>query len=91
MNEIIYAGAAMFAFVFLKAFQQRNVAFDKYIAVVPTSWLMFAAEAYVIATIASRGWDFLFVAAVGTCAGFGALGAMVVHKRVFRPSKRGKR
>ena len=82
--EIVYASGAMFCFVFLKAFQQRNVAFDKYLAVIPTSWLMFAAEAYVVVAIAQRGWDFAFVAAVGTCAGIGAVCAMFLHNQIFR-------
>ena len=83
MNEILYACGAMFLYIFARAFQQRNVAFDTYIAVIPTSWLMFACEAYVIATVASRGWDFYFVIAVGTSAGVGALLAILAHKRVF--------
>ena len=78
----------MFAFVFLKAFQQRNVAFDHYWPVVPISWLMFSAEAYVVVTIAGRGWDILFVGAVGTCAGLGAILAMLLHSRMFRQVKK---
>ena len=81
--EILYASGAMFAFVFLKAFQQRNVAFDHYWPVVPTSWLMFACEAYVVVAIARHGWSLSFVGFVGTAAGVGALLAMVLHKRVF--------
>lgn len=82
--EILYAALAQFAFVFLKAFQQRNVAFDHYWPVLPISWCMFATEAYVITVIASRGWDFAFIAAVGTAAGVGAMLAMLLHKRIFR-------
>ena len=85
--EILYAMGAMFAYVFLKAFQQRNVAFDHYLPVVPTSWLMFAAEAYVVVAIASRGWDVLFVFSVGTSAGVGAVIAMYVHNRIFGENK----
>lgn len=47
--------ACSFAFVFLKAFQQRNVAFDNYIWVLPTSYCMAFAEVYVIALIAQQG------------------------------------
>ena len=86
--EILYASLAMFGYVFTKAFQQRNVAFDHYWPVIPTSWIMFAMEAYIVVTIASRGWDILFVGAVGTSAGLGALGAMVLHKHLFRGDKR---
>ena len=87
-TEIIYATLAMFAFVFLKAFQQRNVAFDHYWPVIPTSWLMAAAEVYVIATIVRIGYDFVLVAAIGTGAGAGALVAMWLHKRIFRGQKK---
>lgn len=81
--EILYAAAAMFAFVFLKAFQQRNVAFDHYWPVLPISWCMFSTEAYVIVAVASRGWDLAFVAAVGTASGIGAMLAMALHKYLF--------
>ena len=83
LGAILYASAAMFAFVFLKAFQQRNVAFDHYWPVVPTSWLMAATEVYVIATIVRLGYDLYLVAALGTGAGFGALAAMWLHKHIF--------
>jgi len=74
----------MFAFVFLKAFQQRNGAFNHYWPVIPTSWLMFATEAYVVVAIARRGWDLWFVGCVGTAAGVGAVLAVYIHNRVFR-------
>ncbi len=85
--EILYAALAMFGYVFTKAWQQRNVAFDHYWPVIPTSWVMFAMEAYIVVAIANRGWDILFVGVVGTSAGLGALLAMVLHKRLFRRSK----
>jgi hypothetical protein len=74
---------AMLAFVFFKAFQQRNVAFDNYVAVLPTSILMAATEFYVIALIVKTGYDITLVLALGTGAGIGALIAMYLHKRVF--------
>lgn len=74
---------AMLAFVFFKAFQQRNVAFDNYVAVLPTSLAMAATEFYVIALIVKTGYDIVLVLALGTGAGIGALGAMVAHKRFF--------
>ena len=81
--EILFASLAMFAFVFLKAFQQRNVAFDHYWPVVPTSLLMAATEVYVIAAIVRNGYHLPLVLAVGLGSGLGALGAMLLHKRVF--------
>lgn len=82
--EIAYAGLAMFAFVFLKAFQQRNVAFDHYLPVIPISWCMALAEIYVISVIVRVGYDLPTVFAIGTGSGLGALLAMVLHKRIFR-------
>ena len=76
----------MFVFVFLKAFQQRNVNGLHYLPVIPTSWCMVATEFYVIAVVASRGWDLPFVFAVGTCAGSGAILAMYIHSRLFKES-----
>ena len=86
--EIFYAAAAMFAFVFLKAFQQRNVAFDHYWPVVPISWLMVATEFYVIVSVVRIGLDFTLIAAVGTAAGTGSILAMLLHKRIFRRVRR---
>lgn len=82
--EIIYASLAMFAFVFLKAFQQRNVAFDHYWPVVPLSVLMAATEVYVIATVVRIGYDPALVLGVGVGGGAGCLVAMLLHKRIFR-------
>lgn len=76
--------AASFGFIFLRAFQQRNVTFDNYAAVVPTSLLMAATEVLVIANIAKSGWHLPLVLAVGLGSGFGALCAMLLHKRIFR-------
>lgn len=75
------AFAASLAFVFLKAFQQRNVAFDNYGWIFPTSLAMAATEVYVVASVAKSGWNFWLVLAIGSGAGIGALGAMVIHKK----------
>ena len=85
--EILYAASAMCFFVFLKAAQQRNVAFDHYWPVMPISLLMAATEVYVISTIVRLGYDLYLVLAVGTGAGVGALAAMVLHKRFFKKEK----
>lgn len=81
MFSAVTAGVASFVFVFLKAFQQRNVAFDHYTWVIPTSMAMAFTEFYVIATIIKIGYDLLAVGLIGTGAGAGALLAMVIHKR----------
>ena len=85
--ENLYVSGAMFLFVFFKAFQQRNVAFDHYLPVVPTSMLMAATEVYVVATIAMRGYSLGLVISIGGGAGLGALLAMYLHKRIFGGKK----
>ena len=74
--------AANFVFIFLKAFQQRNVAFDNYGMVLPTSFGLALTEVYVIANVAKLGFTLPIVATVGLAAGTGAYTAMVLHKRV---------
>lgn len=79
--------AASFAFIFLKAFQQRNVTFDNYRWVVPTSILMASTEVFVIANIAHKGWQPFLVLMIGLGSGLGAIAAMFAHRRIFRVRK----
>lgn len=72
---------ASFMFVFLKAFQQRNVAFDHYKWIVPVSFGMAATEVYVISTIVMTGYSFNAVLGMGLGGGTGALLSMYLHKR----------
>mgnify|MGYP003679893111 CR=1 FL=1 len=83
LNLLIAAGA-MYVFVFLKAFQQRNVAFDHFKWVIPTSWAMAIAEVYVISLIAVQGYSLWLAGAIGTGAGLGAICAMYLHKRIMK-------
>lgn len=89
MNELI-AGLGYFAYVFFKAFQQKNVAFDHYKWVMPISYGMSFTEVLVISLIAfqaSKGitaeliW---FAVAIGTGGGLGALTSMWVHNRFIK-------
>ena len=84
MNVYVLMFGAHFAYVFLKAFQQRNVAFDHYQWVMPVSYGMSAMEVYIIATVAVRGFTIGSVVALGTAGGLGAIAAMWLHKRVLR-------
>lgn len=84
MSLLLALFGANFAFIFLKAFQQRNVAFNNYIAVFPTSMLMAAMEVFTVAQVAENGWTVEVVLAVGTAAGTGALAAMLVHNKLFK-------
>jgi hypothetical protein len=72
---------ASFLFVFLKAFQQRNVAFDHYKWVLPCSFGMAVTEVYVVATIVQTGYSFGAVVGMGCGGGTGALLSMYLHKR----------
>ena len=77
--------AASFGFVFLKAFQQRSVAFDNYVWVLPTSLAMAATEVYVVANIVQMGgWHLPLVIAIGFGGGTGCLLAMLLHKRFVK-------
>lgn len=78
---LLSAFGASVAFIFLKALQQRNVAFDNYWWVMPTSFGMAICEVYVVANIAKMGWGIELVTAVGLGSGLGAMGAMYAHHR----------
>jgi len=78
---------AAFVFVFVKAFQQRNVALAQYVWIVPTALLMAVAEVFVVVTIAGKGFNVYLVAAVGLGSGLGALAATWLHARYLTRTK----
>lgn len=89
MSELA-AGVAYFVYVFFKAFQQKNVAFDHYKWVMPISYGMAFMEVLVISLVAfqaSKGitpdliW---FAVAIGSGGGLGALTAMWIHNRYVK-------
>lgn len=86
--NVVWAGIATFVFIFLKAFQQRNVAFDSpaYI-VVGTSVAMAFVEVYVVATIAMQGYHLPLVLSIGMGGGLGAVLSMASHRRIFGRQK----
>jgi hypothetical protein len=75
---------AMFAYVMLRALQQRNVAFDNYAWVIPTSYCMAVVDVFIIAFVSHQGWTVPIVLANGTGGALGALGAMQFHKRYVK-------
>ena len=83
----LMAFTATFMMVFLKALQQRNVAFDNYVWVVPISFCLAAAEVYIISRVAMTGWDLPIVASMGFGGGIGALTAMLFHKKFVKDKK----
>ena len=90
MNEALLAGAAYFVFVFFKAFQQRNVAFNHYRWVMPLSYLMSISEIAVIAMVAVTAVDAKSISdmipmalGVGTGGGIGAMLSMYLHNKLL--------
>ena len=83
MNLII----ASFISVFVKAFQQRNVAFNNYISVPLFSFGMAFTEVYIIINIVQLGasWDVVWRLAVG--AAFGCWTAMYLHNWLHNDDK----
>ena len=88
MNEAFAVGLAHFAFVFFKAFQQRNVAFMHYHWIYPISFFMSATEVFVLSLVAVRAvqaeswYDMVpFAFALGVGGGTGAIAAMWLHHR----------
>jgi hypothetical protein len=72
---------AMFAYVFVRAFQQRNVAFAHYWWVVPTSLVMAVFDVFIITFVAHQGWSVAIVLANGGGGALGCLSAIYLHKR----------
>lgn len=87
MHDAVIVGLMSFLFVFFKAFQQRNVAFEHYGAVMPLSVMMGFVEYtmyFVVAMQAAKTdpsfWTALFM---GVGAGSGALLAIKLHTKMF--------
>lgn len=76
--------AASFAYVFLKAFQQRSVQDDNFIAILPVSLGLASMEVFTVSKVAATGWHPLVVLSIGTAAGTGAMTAMLLHRRLFK-------
>jgi len=72
---------ACYLYVLLRAFQQRNVAFDNYGWVIPTSYGMAMLDVFIVAFVAHLGWSVSVVVANGTGGCLGAISAMWLHKR----------
>jgi hypothetical protein len=79
---------ANFLFIFLKAFQQRNVTGLFYLPVIPTSFLMALTEVYVIATISMQAMTGTLgveqIAAIALGGGLGCLASMWCHDKIFK-------
>jgi hypothetical protein len=81
MEMFVTGFFASMIFIFFKAFQQRNVAFEHYSWIIPTSIAMALAEFWVIAMIVREGYNLPLVITLGTGSGVGALAATYLHQR----------
>lgn len=83
------AAVVMMFYVGFRAFQQRNVAFDApWYAIMPISYGMAAADAYIVVTFVRVGYDLTTILAIGTGAGIGAIFAMKLHRKIFGTQKK---
>jgi hypothetical protein len=87
LSTYLAVAGANFLFIFLKAYQQRNVAFDNYVMVLPTSFGLALTEVYVIAKVAVLGFSLPLALLIGVAAGSGALLAMLLHKHYHMTKK----
>jgi hypothetical protein len=83
MNWFFIFGAG-YLYVWLRAFQQRNVAFDNYWYIPPVSYCMAAVDMFVIVNVSRNGMSWKYVAIYGTSAALGAMSAMWFHKRYVK-------
>lgn len=82
----LLAGVGYFWFVFLKAFQQRNVAFLHWGLIGPTSYAMAISEVLVVSVVAVRAVDggtftdyAVLAVSIGTGSWLGCVCAMRLH------------
>jgi hypothetical protein len=81
MLKLLEMFGAVFCYVFVRAFQQRNVAFAHYWWIPITSYIMAMLDVFIIVFIAHGGWHLGIVLANGTGGCCGALSAVYLHKR----------
>ena len=70
-------------YVFLRAFQTRNITEGRYGVTVPFSYAIDFVGFYIIAQIAEQGYDLALLVWIGTGSALGTLLAMAIHKKVF--------
>ena len=80
MNLLL--GINSFAYIFLKAFQQKNVMHDKYWWMVPCSLAMGCAEVFVIVVVATSSATIVSGLSIGLGGGIGCIVACLAHKRI---------
>jgi len=81
ITQMLAMFTAVFGYVFVRAFQQRNVAHAHYWWIVPTSYAMAALDVFIVVFISKQGWHLPIVMANGTGGCCGALAGVYLHKR----------
>jgi hypothetical protein len=86
---LIYLTIAVmyFVYVFMRAFQQRNVIHNNYKWIPPVSYAMAACDTFLVFSIAKHA-DTLMAASIiafsaGTGGAIGCIAAMILHDRMF--------
>ncbi len=77
---------SIFVFVFLKAWQQQNIAHRTYWWIMPTSMLMAVTEVYSVSIMAKNGLGWIVVF-VGVGAGLGGSLSAYLHHRFLIKEK----
>lgn len=79
-HPLTMAGGANFAWITLKALQQRNVAFGNTPLIWAVSYFLAAMEITMVYTIASQGIVWSLIAVMGTTGALGCMFAIKLHK-----------
>jgi hypothetical protein len=82
LMDVVIAFFVPMIYVFLRVFQQRNVANEQYTWIIGTSYLITAFEIVNITLIVSRGWELYIPLSAG--AAIGSTVAVYTHKRIVR-------
>jgi predicted permease len=82
--DLLAIGFANTVFIGLKAFQQLNVVHGEKFMVFVTSHLMALAEVFLVAQYATYGAVWPLILTVGTSAGIGSVGAILLRQKFFR-------
>lgn len=70
-----------FVFIFLKSWQQLNVAFYQLWWITPTSFAMASAEVVTVSNMAHYGFSWVIIP-IGLGSGLGSLASTIIHKRM---------
>ena len=81
-------GCMYFIYVFMRAFQQRNVIHNNYKWIPPVSYAMAVCDSFLIYSIAKHADAFYAIALIafsaGTGGSIGCIAAMLLHDKIFK-------